>query len=217
MYDVNENSRASDSLNVGMVMNERVVERFEAPPLIYDVSCCGPTEQDRNDYLQLLHMAEIASAAGKSAEAFDLRADAAALVKEKWHETVHNLVMIAGKTDMINKYFLGSAYTAAWYMILVGSGTIANTDTLASHPGWTETTAYAGNRPAIAWGTTSAGSNTATTVTITLNGAATIAGAGICTVSSGTSGTLYSASDFASPRTGGTGDILNITPTVSVA
>jgi len=41
---------------------------------------------------------------------------------ENGNEHVHNLVMTAGKTDMITQYFKGSAYTAAWYLGLKASG-----------------------------------------------------------------------------------------------
>jgi len=124
--------------------------------------------------------------------------------------------MTAGKTDIIDKYLKGAAYTAAWYLLLAGSGTKAVGDTLASHAGWSEVTAYSGSRPAITWGTTSAGSNTASAVTFTMNGAYTVAGAGCCTVASGTSGTLYNAGDFATPRSGGSGDTINVTVTLSM-
>ena len=135
----------------------------------------------------------------------------------KWRETVHNLVTTPGKTDIIDKYLKGSGYTAAWYLILKGAGSIAAADTLASHAGWTESTPYAGNRPAITWGTTSAGSNTATAVAITINATATVAGAGCCTVNTGTSGVLYNMSDFAASRSVASGDTLNVTPTLSVS
>ena len=135
----------------------------------------------------------------------------------KWRETVRNLVTTPGKTDIIDKYLKGSGYTAAWYLILKGAGSIAAADTLASHAGWTESTPYAGNRPAITWGTTSAGSNTATAVAITINATATVAGAGCCTVNTGTSGVLYNMSDFAASRSVASGDTLNVTPTLSVS
>lgn len=135
----------------------------------------------------------------------------------KWRETVRNLVTTPGKTDIIDKYLKGSAYTAAWYLLLKGAGSIAAGDTLASHAGWTELTPYAGNRPAITWGTTSAGSNTATAVSISINATATIAGAGCCTVNTGTSGVLYNMSDFAASRSVASGDTLNVTPTLSVS
>lgn len=135
----------------------------------------------------------------------------------KWSETVENLVTTAGKTDLVDKYLKGSAYTAAWYLILKGAGSVAAGDTLASHAGWTEATPYAGNRPAITWGTTSSGSNTSSAVSISINASATVAGAGICTVNTGTSGVLYSISDFTASRTVASGDTLNVTPTISVS
>jgi hypothetical protein len=135
----------------------------------------------------------------------------------KWTERVHNVVCTAGKTDIVDKYLKGSSYTAAWYCILAGAGTKAAGDTLASHAGWTESTPYAGNRPSITWGTTSSGSNTSTAVSISINATATVAGAGICTVNSGTSGTLYSVSDFSASRSVASGDTLNVTFTISVS
>lgn len=137
--------------------------------------------------------------------------------KEKWRETVKNLVVTVGLTDIIDKYFKGSTYTAAFYMGLKGTGSVAAGDTLASHSGWTEQTPYSGNRPAITWGTTSGGSNTGSAVSYSITGTATIAGAFICTVNTGTSGVLYSASDFAASRSVASGDTLNVTPTVSAS
>lgn len=135
----------------------------------------------------------------------------------KWHEETHNLVMTAGKTDIVDKYLKGSSYTAAWYMGLKAAGTIAAGDTLASHAGWTESTPYAGNRPAITWGTTTSGSNTATAVSYSINATATVAGAFCCTVNTGTSGVLYNATDFSASRGVASGDTLNVTATISVS
>jgi hypothetical protein len=133
----------------------------------------------------------------------------------KWTEKYENLVTTVGKTDIIDKYFKGSAYTAAWYLGLKGTGTAAVGDTLASHAGWAEVNPYAGNRPAITFGTTSGGSNTATVVAYTINASATVAGAFVASANSGTSGTLYSAGDFATSRSVVSGDTLNVTLTVS--
>lgn len=135
----------------------------------------------------------------------------------KWSEDIANLVTTAGKTDIVDKYFKGSAYTAAWYLGLKGAGTAAAGDTLASHAGWAEVNPYTGNRPAIAFGTTSAGSNTATAVSFAITSGATVAGAFIASVSTGTSGVLYSAGDFASSRTVANGDTVNVTVTVSAS
>ena len=135
----------------------------------------------------------------------------------KWCERVHNVVCTAGKTDILDKYLKGSAYTAAWYLILAGAGTNAAADTLASHAGWSEATPYAGNRPAITWGSTTAGSNTSSAVSISITGTATVAGAGCCTVNSGTSGVLYNVSDFAASRSVVSGDTLNVTVTLAMS
>jgi hypothetical protein len=135
----------------------------------------------------------------------------------KWVEEFENLVTTAGKTDIVDKYLKGSSYTAAWYLLLKGAGSAAAGDTLASHAGWSELTPYSGNRPAITWGTTSSGSNTSSAVAISINATATVAGAGICTVNTGTSGTLYSAGDFSASRGVANGDTLQVTMTISVS
>jgi hypothetical protein len=136
---------------------------------------------------------------------------------EKWRETFRNTVTTAGKNDLIDKYFKGSGYTAAWYLGLKGSGSVAAGDTLASHSGWSEVTPYSGNRPAITFGSTSGGSNAASAVSYSITGSATVAGAFIASANSGTSGTLYSAGDFAASRSVASGDTLNVTPTVSAS
>lgn len=136
----------------------------------------------------------------------------------KWREHFTNLVTTAGKNDIIDKYFKISGYTAAWYLGLKGTGTAAVGDTLASHAGWSEVTPYSGNRPAITFGTTSGGSNTATAVSYSCNGSATVAGAFVASVNTGTGGTLYSAGDFSGgSKIVGDGDTLNVTLTVSAS
>lgn len=137
--------------------------------------------------------------------------------KLKWREVIDNLITTEGKNDLLDKYFKGSAYTAAWYLGLKGTGSAAAGDTLASHAGWAEVTPYAGNRPAITFGTTSAGSNTASAVSFSINATATVAGAFIASVNTGTAGKLYSAGDFAASRSVISGDVINVTPTVNMA
>ncbi len=137
----------------------------------------------------------------------------------KWVEEVENLVTTVGKTDIVDKYLKGSAYSAAWYLVLKGAGTIAVGDTLASHAGWTELNPYAGsNRPSITWGTTAAGSNTSSAVAISINATATVAGAGIgaSQAIATTSGVLYNMADFSAARSVASGDTLNVTVTISV-
>jgi hypothetical protein len=145
----------------------------------------------------------------------------------KWSTSKHNLVMNEGLQDMNTQYFKGATYTAALFLGLVtgpGSGTtFAAADTLASKA-WTEFTDYAGSRKAVTFGTATTAdpsviSNSASPSSFAISGAGgVIAGAFLCTVSSGTSGVLFSASDFQSPgdRTVVSGDTLNVTYTFSL-
>jgi hypothetical protein len=145
----------------------------------------------------------------------------------KWKTSEHNLVVNQGLQDMNTNYFKGSAYTAAFFLGLVtgpGSGTtFAAADTLASKA-WTEFTNYAGARKAVTFGTATTAdpsviTNSASPSAFTISGAGgTVAGAFLCTVSSGTSGILFSESDFQSPgdRVVAAGDTLNVTYTFSL-
>lgn len=135
---------------------------------------------------------------------------------EKWRERVVNLVTTGGKNDLLDKYFAGSSYTAAWFIGLKGSGAVASTDTLSSHPAWSEATPYSGNRATVTWNAASAGSKSANAVSFNINAGATVAGIFATTASSGISGVLYSASDFSQPRTVQSGDTETVTLTVSV-
>ena len=140
----------------------------------------------------------------------------------KWRDEAHNLVVNAGLKDMNDKYFSGSGYTAAWYLGLItgpGSGTtIAAGDTLASHAGWTENTDYSGDRKAVSFGAATTAdpsviNNSGSVAVFSITGTATIAGAFLASAATGTSGVLFSASDFQSPgdRAVVSGDTLNVT------
>jgi hypothetical protein len=145
----------------------------------------------------------------------------------KWETTEHNLVVNEGLQNMNTQYFKGSTYTASFFLGLItgpGSGTtFAAADTLASKA-WTEYTDYSGSRKAVTFGTATTAdpsviSNSASPASFTISGAGgTVAGAFLCTVSSGTSGVLFSESDFQSPgdRVVVAGDTLNVTYTFSL-
>lgn len=138
----------------------------------------------------------------------------------KWEDTIHNLVTTVGKTDLIDKYFRGSAYTAAWFLGLKGAGTAVVGDTAASHPSWSEVNPYTGNRPAITFGAASGGISTGAEVTFTTTAAGPVAvtGAFITSVATG-NGTLYSAAEFTGgvTRTLYLNDVLKVTPTVQAS
>lgn len=141
----------------------------------------------------------------------------------KWEDSAKNLVVNTGLQDMNAKYFTGSTYTAAWYIGLVsdsGFSAYAAGDTLASHAGWTETTAYSGgNRATATFGTATTAdpsviNNSGSPAAFSITGTVTVKGAFLCNVqsNSSTSGLLFSVSNF----TGGdravvNGDTLNVT------
>jgi hypothetical protein len=140
----------------------------------------------------------------------------------KWEDKAHNLVVNEGLKDMNDKYFSGAAYTASWYLGLItgpgASTTYTATDTLASHAGWTEFTNYSGNRGAVTFGAATLADPSVITnpapvqFTITSTGG-TVAGAFLASVATGTSGILFSESDFQAPgdRAVVSGDVLNVT------
>jgi len=141
---------------------------------------------------------------------------------QKWVDMGSNLVVNTGLQDMNTKYFKGSTYTAAWYIGLINntsaSTTFSGGDTLASHVGWDENSSYSGNRPQVTFGNATLAdpsniNNSASLATFTMTANATISGAFLCNVPTGTSGLLFSAADFQAPgdRTVVTGDVLNVT------
>jgi hypothetical protein len=135
----------------------------------------------------------------------------------KWEDHFCNLVTTGGQNDLVNKYFSGSAYTATWYGGLIGSGgTLSAADTMSSHAGWSETTAYSNaNRPTMTFPGASGGQATANAVTFNMNGNYTV-GAFFTSSNntiSGTAGQLFSEGTFTA-RSGASGDTLNVTYTI---
>jgi hypothetical protein len=146
----------------------------------------------------------------------------------KWSQSTPNLVVNQGLQTMNATYFASATQVTTWYVGLItgpGSGTtIAAGDTLASHTGWTEFTDYTGNRKTAVFATATTAdpsvvTNSASPASFIISGAGgTVAGAFLCSVATGTSGTLFSASDFQSPgdRVVVAGDTLNVTYTFSL-
>lgn len=142
----------------------------------------------------------------------------------KWEAKSPNLVVNVGLKDMNDKYFTGSGYTAAWYLGLYGAGASndpAASDTMSSHTGWTEVTAYSqATRPAAVFSAaTTADPSVITTsaspAVFSINGSATVGGAFLTSdnTKNGTIGILFSAADFQAPgdRAVVSGDTINVT------
>ena len=146
----------------------------------------------------------------------------------KWEEENHNLVVNEGLQYMVNTALDATAQTTLWYLGLYGAGATnspAAGDTMLSHGGWTENVTYSqATRPQCVFGTASLAdpsviSNSASVAVFSINGTTTVGGAFLTSsnTKSGTTGILFSASDF----TGGdraviSGDTLNVTYTFSL-
>jgi hypothetical protein len=147
----------------------------------------------------------------------------------KWEQKSKNLVVNVGLAYMNESFFKGSGYTAAWYVGIYGPASTNNpssADTMASHAGWTEVTAYTNaTRPAATFGAATTAdpsviANSAAVAQFLINASANVGGAFLTTgdLPGGTSGVLFSASDFAAPgdRVVQNGDVLSVTYTFSL-
>ena len=148
----------------------------------------------------------------------------------KWQEEIENLVVNVGLQYMAGTALTSTAQITTWYLGLItgpgASTTIAAADTASSHAGWTEFTGYSNaTRPTATFASAtladpSVVTNTASPASFSINATGTVAGAFLISNSTkgGTTGTLFSASDFQAPgdRSVVSGDTLNVTYTFSL-
>jgi hypothetical protein len=148
----------------------------------------------------------------------------------KWSADTKNLVVNAGLAYMAGTALTSVTQITAWYIGLYGAGasnTPAAGDTMSSHAGWTEVTPYSNATRVQATFVTattanpSVVTNSASPATFNINATSTVGGAFLTSGSAkgGTTGTLFSAADFASPgdRSVVSGDILSVTYTFSLS
>lgn len=146
----------------------------------------------------------------------------------KWVEKIQNIVTTQGFNDLLDKYFKGSTYTAAWYVGLIdnaGFSALAAGDTAAEingSNGWDEMSEYdEATRPALTLGTPASASvdNSASKAVFTISATKTANGIFVVSTNTidGTSGILYGAASFGSPRAVVDDDVLNVTVTLSFA
>jgi len=138
----------------------------------------------------------------------------------RWEEIIDNLVVTVGQNDILNKYYTGVAYTAANFIgLTTGTPVFAASDTMASHVGWTEFSAYSeATRVAPTWGTAAGGIITSPAVVFNITGPGTVGGSFLTTDSAilGSAGILVGGAVFSANRTVDTPDAINITPTAVV-
>jgi hypothetical protein len=143
----------------------------------------------------------------------------------KWEAPIENLVVTVGKNLTLDT-ILGNSAAGAVVMGLKGTGTVAATDTQASHPGWlevggTNAPAYSGNRPTPSFASASAGSKaTSSAVSFSMTSTGTVAGCfiniGGSATKDSTTGTLFSAGDFSSSKAVVNGDTIAVTYTLTL-
>ena len=137
-------------------------------------------------------------------------------------ENIFNDICDAGKNSLLDVYFRNQTQIAAWYFGLIDNASfsaLAVGDTMSSHSGWIENTAYAESTrqqwsPAAASGKSI--SNT-TVATFSINASGNLKGIFVTSNStkSSTSGTLWSTAPFGSVVPVANGDQLKVTYTVN--
>lgn len=161
--------------------------------------------------------------------------DGSVQIVDEWTEVIENLTTTEGRTEMLDKYFKGSSYTAAWYMGLISNtaiGSIAVGNTAAkittSTPNppttndWAESTGYSqSTRPAITFGTAAAAalSSSGAPSTFSINATVALYGAFIVTNSTkgGTSGKIYGEGAFGSVISVGSGVTVTVYVDLTIA
>lgn len=146
--------------------------------------------------------------------------------KEKWRDTIKNLITTAGKNDLLDKYLKGSGYTQTVRMGLAGAGTKAAADTQGSHAGWLEVglanaPTYTGNRKDVTMGAAAAGVSASPAQAFAMTSAGTVSG---CFINNGgsatkdnTTGILFSVGDFSGgDKVVANGDTINVTYSLTV-
>jgi hypothetical protein len=152
----------------------------------------------------------------------------------KWEDSFPNLVNAIGKQLMLDTLLKGSAYTVTGPFLGLISGASptfgTGSDTMTSHAGWTEFTAYtvggsAVRGTAVFASATSAGStpsnvttSAAASITYTITGGGgtvggcfLVTGSGAVSTLSNTGGTLYSAGAFTTAKITTAGDTVSVT------
>ena len=132
-----------------------------------------------------------------------------------------NGVVTEGKNHLLDTVFGNSTPVTQidpWYIGLIDQSpvpSLLDTDTLASHAGWTEFTNYSGNRQTWVDANSASGVKGTTTVASftmgTITGTEDINGIFICSVATGTTGTLWATGSFSSSVQVVTSDVLKIT------
>jgi hypothetical protein len=135
---------------------------------------------------------------------------------------VPNGIVDVGLNHILETEFHSGTQVTTWYIGLVdnaGFSAFANADTMSSHAGWAESSAYTeANRPTWTAGAAASRQITnATTVDFSINATVTAKGLFITSnnTKGGSTGTLWSTAAFGSTVALNNGDTLKVTYTLS--
>lgn len=135
---------------------------------------------------------------------------------------VPNGIVNVGVNHLLDVGFRNQTQEPNWYIGLInnaGFTALNNSDTMASHSGWAETSAYSEpDRPAWAPGAATGRSITnGTPVDFSINATVTIRGIFITSddTKGGSTGVLWSTAQFAAPVSAVNGDTLKVTYTIN--
>ncbi len=143
-----------------------------------------------------------------------------------WRDVSHNLVTTEGKNRILDVMFHATTQTTTWYCCLVESNTAADAAMNYDVPVYTESTAYTeATRPEYVEAAASSGSttNSANKAVFTINATKTMYGASLVSLNTkgdhtaGANNVLYCYSLFSASRAVISGDIINLTYTVTSA
>jgi len=123
--------------------------------------------------------------------------------KVRARRVAYNDLTVVGVNELLDVMFGGSAQTDPWLILFIddsGFAGLANTDTMASHAGWTENTDYDEATREI-WDEDAAANEQMTNSTpaaFTMNAGVTIRGMGLTSVNTkgGATGILFSTAEF---------------------
>lgn len=134
--------------------------------------------------------------------------------ERKWEEYIENLVVNEGLQYILDSAFLGSSQVTSFFIGLTGTTpSAAAANTLTTHAGWTEVSAYTGNRKA--WTKVRSSqtlSNSASKGSFSIDeNDTTCGGALVGTVSTGTAGKLICVGAFTGgDKTADSGDTVEV-------
>lgn len=137
-------------------------------------------------------------------------------------EEVHNLITTEGIHFVLDQAFRNQAGASAWYLGLVDNASFLafnNADTMASHAGWIEVTAYdEATRPT--WTTIAASGRAITNTSVavfTINATKTVHGFFLASNSTkgGTTGKLWAAGSLTANRSVVDDDVISLVYTIN--